>query len=120
TRQALALDEFHRQVFEEGIIQVKLSFEGAVRHPPAALEHGNRLVQDLFKMHQHASIAILLDFMHCPIACDWYHPFPLPLGEGKVRGFFRYLGTLTPALSQREREQRLLTLQIDKIIWTLH
>src|SRR5205823_256827 len=62
TRQPLALDEFHRQVFEEGIIQVKLPFEGAIGHPPAALEHGNRLIEDLFKVHQHASISVVLKF----------------------------------------------------------
>ena len=33
---------------EEGIIQVKLPFEGTIGHPPAALEQGNRLIEDLF------------------------------------------------------------------------
>ena len=56
TRQPLALDQFHRQVFEERIIQVKLPFEGAIGHPPAALEHGNRLIEDFFKVHRHASM----------------------------------------------------------------
>jgi hypothetical protein len=41
------------------LVQLELESEGLIRHPPAALEHGNRLVEDLFKVHQHVSISVL-------------------------------------------------------------
>jgi len=33
------------------LVQLELEPEGLIRHPPAALEHGNRLVEDLLKGH---------------------------------------------------------------------
>src|SRR5438093_13589613 len=58
---------------------------------------------------------------------------PSPWERVRVRGFFRYLGTLrrhcvgagsaatfTPALSQGEREQRPLAQPTDKFMLTLH
>ena len=33
------------------LVQLELESEGLIRHTPAALEHGNRLVEDLLKRH---------------------------------------------------------------------
>jgi hypothetical protein len=37
-------------------IQMELSLKGTIGHPPAPLEHGDRLVEDLFKGHHHPSL----------------------------------------------------------------
>ena len=33
------------------LVQLELESEGLIRHTPAALKHGNRLVEDLLKRH---------------------------------------------------------------------
>jgi hypothetical protein len=47
----LAVEKFLFQVFEKGIIQVKLAFEGAIGHATTALQHGQSLIQNLLKGH---------------------------------------------------------------------
>ena len=49
--QLLAVDEFLREILEKRVIEIELAFEGAIGQAPAALEHGNRLVQNLLEGH---------------------------------------------------------------------
>ena len=42
--QALAVNEFILEVFQGGVVKLKLPLEGAVGQPSATLEHSNRLV----------------------------------------------------------------------------
>src|SRR5262249_7453655 len=55
-RHALALNEFVLYIIQGRIVELKLPLEGAVRHPPPALEHSNRLVEDLLKGHRPPSL----------------------------------------------------------------
>ena len=55
-REPLALDEFVLQVFQMLVIELELALEGAIGHAPPALEHGNRLVEDLLKGHRPPSL----------------------------------------------------------------
>ena len=52
-RQALALDEFVLQIFEGRVVELELPLQGAIGQTPPALEHGDRVVKDLFKGHCH-------------------------------------------------------------------
>jgi hypothetical protein len=38
------------------LVQMELEFEGLIRHTPAALEHGHRLVEYLLKGHRQPSL----------------------------------------------------------------
>jgi hypothetical protein len=38
------------------LVQLELEFEGLIRHTPAALEHGKRLVENLLKGHRQPSL----------------------------------------------------------------
>ena len=51
-RQPLALNEFGLQILQIVVIQVKLALEGAIRHAPAALQEGNRLIEEFLKGHR--------------------------------------------------------------------
>jgi hypothetical protein len=53
----LALDEFVLQIFQGRVVELELPLEGAVGQAPAALEHGNRLVEDLLKGHRPPSLS---------------------------------------------------------------
>jgi len=50
-REAVDLDEFLFEGLQRLLIEMKLEHERAVGHTPAALQHGNRLVEDLLKGH---------------------------------------------------------------------
>ena len=45
------LDDFSGEILEVGIVELKLALEGTIRHTAPALEHGDRLVEDLLKGH---------------------------------------------------------------------
>src|SRR5215813_4301480 len=47
----MRIEELLLEVVQRGIIELKLSLERAVGQAPPALEHGYRLVEDLFKGH---------------------------------------------------------------------
>src|SRR6266446_1505990 len=49
------LDNFGFEILEVGVVEMKLALEGTIRHTPPALEHGNRLVEDLLKGHRQPS-----------------------------------------------------------------
>src|SRR5262249_34194090 len=51
-RHALALDEFILQIVERCLLQLELPLEGAVGQAPPALEHRDRLVENLLKGHR--------------------------------------------------------------------
>src|SRR5215471_6007841 len=55
-RHALAVDQRILEVFDRRIIKLELPLEGAVGHPPPALEHGDRLVENLLKGHRPPSL----------------------------------------------------------------
>ena len=48
--EPLALDEFSLEVLEGLVIQVELPLQHAIGHTAPPLQHGNRLVHDLFKV----------------------------------------------------------------------
>jgi hypothetical protein len=50
-RKVVDLKQLFLEGFERFLIEMKLEREGAVGHAPATLEHGDRLVEDLFKGH---------------------------------------------------------------------
>src|SRR4030095_7497697 len=50
-RQALALNEFILQIVQGRVVELKLALQGAVGQTPPALEHGDRLVEDLLTSH---------------------------------------------------------------------
>jgi hypothetical protein len=52
----LPLDEFGFQIFQIRVIELELPLEGAIGQAPPALEHGNRLVEDLLKGHRPPSL----------------------------------------------------------------
>src|SRR5262245_53021367 len=45
------LDNFSCEILEVGVVELKLALEGTIRHTAPALEHGDRLVEDLLKSH---------------------------------------------------------------------
>jgi hypothetical protein len=49
--QTLALDEFVLHIFQIRVIELELPLESAIGEAPPALEHGDRLVEDLLKGH---------------------------------------------------------------------
>ena len=53
--EALALDEFILQIVQGRVVELKLPLEGAVGQASPALEHGDRLVENLLKGHRHPS-----------------------------------------------------------------
>jgi hypothetical protein len=55
-RKVVDLNQFLFEGFKRLLIEMKLEREGAVRHAPATLEHGCRLVQDLLKGHRQPSV----------------------------------------------------------------
>jgi hypothetical protein len=52
----LALNEFVLYIIQGRIVELKLPLEGAIRHPPPALEHSYRLVENLLKGHRPPSL----------------------------------------------------------------
>ena len=52
TRQALALDEFVLQICEGCVVELELPLQRAVGQAPPALEHRDRLVENLLKGHR--------------------------------------------------------------------
>src|SRR5262249_16082767 len=56
TRQALALDEFIRQIFEGRVVEVELPLQRGVGQAPPALEHRDRLVENIRKGHRPPSL----------------------------------------------------------------
>ena len=54
-REALALDEFILEVFERRVIEAELPLQQAIGHPASPLQHGHRLIHDLFKGHRCSS-----------------------------------------------------------------
>jgi hypothetical protein len=51
-REPLALNEFGLQVLKIVVIQVELALERSIRQTPAALQKGNRLVEEFLKGHR--------------------------------------------------------------------
>ena len=45
------IEECFLQILERRIIQVELALQCAIRHPPAALEHGKGMVEELLECH---------------------------------------------------------------------
>ena len=56
-REALPLDDFVFQVIEVGIIEIELPLESTISQAATALQHGNRLLQDLLERHRCPSIS---------------------------------------------------------------
>src|SRR5262249_20755217 len=54
--EPLAMDEFSLQVLQVGVIQGELALKRSIGQAPSTLEHGNRLVEDLFKGHRPPSL----------------------------------------------------------------
>jgi hypothetical protein len=54
------VDEFFLKILEKRVVQIELPLEGAVGHTPAALPHGNRLIQNLLEGHDQSSLAVRL------------------------------------------------------------
>jgi hypothetical protein len=52
------IEEGFLEILERRVIEVELPFERAIRHPPAALEHGKRLVQHRLEGHGRPSPAL--------------------------------------------------------------
>ena len=50
-RNALGIDEFCFEVFQIGVVQVKLALERPIRHPPLALKPRAYLFHNLRKLH---------------------------------------------------------------------
>src|SRR5262245_7942623 len=50
-RQGLPLNEFVLQIFQSCVVELKLSLESAIGQASPALEHGDRLVENLLKSH---------------------------------------------------------------------
>jgi hypothetical protein len=50
------LDNFGCEILEVGVVELKLALEGTIRHTAPALEHGDRLVEDLLKGHSPPSL----------------------------------------------------------------
>src|SRR5215813_14150028 len=57
-RQALALDKFGLQIFQIRVIELELPLEGAIGQAPPALEHGDRLVENVLKGHRPPSLSL--------------------------------------------------------------
>src|SRR5262249_6471035 len=55
-REVVDFDQFLFEGFKRLLIQVKLELERAVGHAPAALKHGNRLIENLLKSHRPPSL----------------------------------------------------------------
>jgi hypothetical protein len=47
----LALNEFGLQVRKIVVIQIELALERSIRQTPAALQEGNRLIEEFLKGH---------------------------------------------------------------------
>ena len=54
--EPLALDEFVLEILQIVVVEVELALERAIGHAPTALEHGDRLVEDLLKGHRPPSL----------------------------------------------------------------
>jgi hypothetical protein len=50
------LDDFSGEILEVSVVELKLALEGTIRDTPPALEHGDRLVEDLLKGHRLPSL----------------------------------------------------------------
>jgi hypothetical protein len=50
------LDDFGGEILEVGVVELKLTLKGTIRHTAAALEHGQRLVKNLLKGHRQLSL----------------------------------------------------------------
>jgi len=46
------LDDFGCEILEVGVVELKLALEGTIRHTPPALEHRDRLVENVLKGHR--------------------------------------------------------------------
>jgi hypothetical protein len=56
----VGIEEGLLQVRKSGVIKGKLPFERAIGHPPLALEHRDRLVEEILKGHGRSSSALAL------------------------------------------------------------
>jgi hypothetical protein len=56
--QALPLDEFLLQIFQIGIVKMKLAFEGTIGQAPTPPQHIDRLIQNLLKSHCRPSLLL--------------------------------------------------------------
>jgi hypothetical protein len=68
----LALDEFSFQILQIRVVELELPLEGTISQAPPALEHGDRLVEELLKGHRPPSL------YRCgvqKIAWEWEQPF---------------------------------------------
>jgi hypothetical protein len=54
-RLGLGVKDFLFQGLQGVIVELELQLEGAIRHPPTALEHRQCLVEDVFKGHSYFS-----------------------------------------------------------------
>src|SRR5262249_55083291 len=54
--EALALNEFMRQIVQGRVVELELPHEGAVGQAPVSLEHGNRMVKNHLKGHRPPSL----------------------------------------------------------------
>jgi hypothetical protein len=49
-------DDFGGEILEIGVVELKLALESTIRHTASALEHRNRLVENLLKGHRPPSL----------------------------------------------------------------
>jgi hypothetical protein len=48
-------NDFNGEILKVGVVELKLTLESTIRHTAAALEHGQRLVENLLKGHRQPS-----------------------------------------------------------------
>ena len=63
--QVLGFDEFHLEVFEVGIVQLKPALQGAIGEPALALEEGNSLREHVLEFHPRPSACM------CRVSRAW-------------------------------------------------
>jgi hypothetical protein len=51
----LGLDEFHLEIFEVGIVQLKPPLQGTIRDPALALKECDGLLQNFLELHDRPS-----------------------------------------------------------------
>jgi hypothetical protein len=49
-------DDFGSEILEIGVVELKLALESTIRHTAPALEHRDRLVENLLKGHRPPSL----------------------------------------------------------------
>jgi hypothetical protein len=52
----VGIEQLVLEIGEGIVVEGKLSLQGTIGHPTAPLQHGDRLVKDLFKGHRPPSI----------------------------------------------------------------